>query len=204
MPGRLCGALFPTLIAGLVTAVHPSAQSGGPPGDVTFAKDIAPILQRSCQQCHRPDGVAPMALVSYEDVRPWAKAMKMRTSLGPHAGVMPPWFVEKELGIQRFKNDPSLSAEEISKIARWADGGAPRGNPADMPAPLNFDDTDQWAIGEPDLILKSKEVTVPASGPDWWGDIGLVPTGLTEDRFASAVEVREINDIPRTGGTKTV
>src|SRR5919197_6587956 len=91
MLARLCGALFLTAIAGLVTAIDPSAQSGGSPGDVTFAKDIAPILQRSCLQCHRPDGVAPMPLVSYEDVRPWAKAMRTRTGLGPHAGVMPPW-----------------------------------------------------------------------------------------------------------------
>jgi len=204
MLGRLRGALFLTLIAGLVTAIHPRAQSGGSPGDVTFAKDIAPILQRSCQQCHRPEGVAPMSLVSYEDVRPWAKAMKMRTSIGPHAGVMPPWFVEKDLGIQRFKNDPSLTAEEIAKIAKWADGGAPRGNPNDMPSALNFDDTDKWTIGEPDLILRSKEVTVPASGPDWWGDIGLIPTGLTDDRYVSAVEAREINDIPKGGPTKTV
>src|SRR5262245_16925024 len=113
MPGRLCGALFPTLIAGLVTAVHPSAQSGGPPGDVTFAKDIAPILQRSCQQCHRPDGVAPMALVSYEDVRPWAKAMKMRTSLGPHAGVMPPWFVEKDPAFRGSRTDRPLDPERL-------------------------------------------------------------------------------------------
>ena len=204
MLARLSGALFLGAIAGLLTTISPSAQSGGSPGDITFARDIAPILQRSCQQCHRPDGVAPMALVSYEDVRPWARAMKMRTSIGPHAGVMPPWFVEKDLGIQRFKNDVSLTAEEIAKIAKWADSGAPRGNPSDMPPALNFDDTDKWTIGEPDLILKSKEVTVPASGPDWWGDIGLVPTGLTEDRYVSAVEVREINDIPKSGPTKTV
>jgi len=204
MLARLRGALLFIAIASLLTAVNPRAQSGASPGDVTFTRDIAPILQRSCQQCHRPDGVAPMSLVSYEDVRPWAKAMKMRTSIGPHAGVMPPWFVEKDLGIQHFKNDPSLAAEEIAKIAKWADSGAARGNPNDMPAPLNFDDTDKWTIGEPDLILKSKEVTVPASGPDWWGDIGLIPTGLTEDRYVSAVEVREINDIPKSGATKTV
>src|SRR5438552_3161969 len=85
--------------------------------DVTFTKDVAAILQRSCQQCHRPDGVAPMPLVTYEEVRPWAKAIKMRTGLGPHAGVMPPWFVEKDLGIQHFKNDPSLSDAEIALIA---------------------------------------------------------------------------------------
>src|SRR5688572_25589510 len=96
--------------------------------DVTFAKDIAPILQRSCQNCHRPDGVAPMPLVTYEEVRPWARAIKTRTGIGPRAGVMPPWYVEKTLGIQHFKDDPSLSDEEVLKIARWADNGAPLGN----------------------------------------------------------------------------
>jgi len=192
------------VLASLGTGMNLSARSGDSPGDVTFTKDIAPILQRSCQQCHRPDGVAPMSLVSYEDVRPWARAMKVRTGLGPRAGVMPPWFVEKDLGIQHFKNDLSLSQEEIAMIAKWADSDAPRGNPAQMPAPLNFDDTDKWTIGEPDLVLKSKEVTVPAAGPDWWGDVGLVPTGLSEDRYVSAVEVREVNDIPKGGQIKTV
>ena len=102
---------------------------------MTFSKDIAPILQRSCQQCHNPDGGAPMSLTTYEEVRPYARAIKQRTAMGPRAGVMPPWFVEKNIGIQRFKGDPSLSDEEIAKIAKWADSGAPRGNPADMPPP---------------------------------------------------------------------
>ena len=101
--------------------------------EVTFTKHIAPILQRSCENCHRPDGVAPMSLRTYEEVRPWARAIKQRTGIGPHAGVMPPWYVEKNIGIQNFKNDPSLSADEIAMIAKWADSGAPRGNAADMP-----------------------------------------------------------------------
>ena len=117
---------------------------------------------------------------------------------------MPPWFVEKNIGIQRFKDDPSLSEEEIAKIAKWADSGAPRGNPADMPPPLDFANADKWTIGEPDLVLRSPEVIVPAVGPDKWGSLGLVPTGLTEDRYVSAVEVREVNDIPRGGTTNTV
>ena len=188
------------IFAGFVVAQGGLAQSA----DITFTKDIVPILQHSCQQCHHANGVAPMSLVTYEEVRPWARAIKERTSRGPHAGVMPPWFVEKDLGIQKFKNDPSLTDEEISKVARWANNGAPRGNPADAPPPLNFDDSDKWSIGEPDLVLKSKEVTVPATGPDWWGDVGLIPTGLTEDRYVSAVEVREVNDIPKAGPTKTV
>src|SRR5689334_2151651 len=107
--------------------------AGQTPSDITFSKDIAPVLQRSCETCHRPDGVAPMSLQTYEEVRPWARAIKQRTGLGPHAGVMPPWYVEKNIGIQKFKNDPSLSAEEIAMIAKWADNGAPRGNPDDMP-----------------------------------------------------------------------
>ena len=196
-------ALVPFVVA-LLTSTDPTAQSGSSPREVTFTKDIAPILQRSCQRCHNSSGVAPMPLTTYEEVRPWARAVKMRTGLGPHKGVMPPWFVEKDLGIQRFKNDVSLSDEVIATIAKWVDSGAPGGNPADMPPALNFDDTNKWTIGEPDLVLKSKEVTVPAVAPDWWGDVGLVATGLTEDRYVSAVEVREVNDIPKSGPTHTV
>ena len=83
-------------------------------------------------------------------------------------------------------------------------GKISRGRVGFMPTPLQFDTSDKWTIGEPDLVLRSPEVIVPAVGPDRWGDIGLVSTGLTEDRYASAVEVREVNDIPKTGGTSTV
>src|SRR5579872_1861903 len=195
------------LAAAAVVLFAPAAQQAQPgaaSGDVTFSKDVAPILQRSCQQCHHANGVAPMSLVTYEEVRPWARAIKLRTGMGPHGGAMPPWFVEKDIGIQEFKNDPSLSDDEISKIGKWVNNGAPPGNPADMPKPLNFDESEAWTIGEPDLVLKSKEVTVPATGPDWWGDVGLIPTGLTEDRYVSALEVREVNDVPKSGPTKTV
>src|SRR3954469_25029748 len=137
-----------------------SAQAPGGGQEVTFAKHVAPILQRSCQECHHGDGVAPMSLVTYEEVRPWAKAMKTRTALRSQRGAMPPFFVEKNIGIQKFKHDPSLTDDEIDKVARWADAGAPRGNAADEPTSLKFDDTDKWTIGEPDLVLKSKEVLV--------------------------------------------
>src|SRR5580765_5676676 len=130
------------------------------PTDVTFTRDIAPILQRSCQNCHHADGVAPMSLVTYEEVRPWARAMKTRTALRSQRGAMPPFFVEKNIGIQKFKHDPSLTEAQIATIGQWADSGAPRGNPADMPKPLDFDETDKWTIGEPDLVLKSREVLV--------------------------------------------
>src|SRR5271169_6510412 len=106
-----------------IAAASLAAFAQTPTGEVTFTKDIAPILQRSCQSCHRPDSVAPMPLMSYEDARPWAKAMKERTLLRNRQGVMPPWYIEKDIGIQRYKNDTSLTEEEISKIAKWADNG---------------------------------------------------------------------------------
>jgi mono/diheme cytochrome c family protein len=182
------------------SSVVVTAQSA-PAGDVTFTKDIAPILQRSCQNCHRADGVAPMSLTTYEEVRPYARAIKQRTGVGPHAGVMPPWYVEKNIGIQKFQNDPSLSDAEIAKIAKWADSGAPRGNPADMPAPRVFADRNVWAIGTPDLIVKTTELEVKGNAPDWWGEIPRVSTGLTEDRYVTAVEVKEVNDVDTKNGT---
>ena len=182
-----------------------SAQQSSTATEVTFAKDIAPILQRSCQSCHRAGGVAPMALVTYEDVRPWARAVKTRTSIGPKAGVMPPWYVEKNIGIQHYKDDPSLSEEEIAKIAKWADSGAPRGNPADMPPPRSFASADTWNIGQPDLIVSTKDVLVKANSPDWWGEIESVPVNIPEDRYVAAVQIREVNDIPKDGsGRATV
>src|SRR5438309_1049397 len=125
------GVLVAAVLA--VTPFAVRAEQAAAEPQVTFTKDVAPILQRSCQNCHRPDGVAPMSLASYEDVRPWARAIKQRTSVGPRAGVMPPWYVEKNIGIQQFQSDPSLSDDEIALIGKWADSGAPRGNPAAMP-----------------------------------------------------------------------
>ena len=191
----LIGPAAPTVV---------SAQASAS-GEVTFAKDIAPILQRSCQNCHRPNGVAPMSLVTYEEVRPWARAIKTRTGIGPHAGVMPPWYVEKNIGIQGYKDDPSLSEAEIARIANWADSGAPLGNPADMPAARVFADDTVWRIGKPDLVVKTKDVIVKANAPDWWGEIESVAIGLDEDRYVAAIEIKEVNDVPNSGnGRHTV
>jgi mono/diheme cytochrome c family protein len=197
---------FAAAVALCTALVVQAQQSNAPSHEVTFAKDIAPILQRSCQNCHRPDGVAPMSLVTYEDVRPWARAIKLRTGVGPHAGVMPPWYVEKNIGIQQFKNDPSLSEDEIARIAQWVDAGAPRGNPNDLPPPRQWADDRTWQIGTPDLVLKSQELLVKGDAPDWWGEISNIPTGLTEDRYVSAVEVKEVNDVDTgsKGGRATV
>jgi len=192
---RLLTAFCVASAIGVAVPLTVTAQQSVVTREVTFSKDIAPILQRSCQNCHRPDGVAPMALVTYEDVRPWARAIKQRTSIGPKAGVMPPWYVEKNIGIQQFQNDPSLSDDEIAMIGKWADGGAPRGNPADMPPAKVWADNSAWQIGTPDLIVKSEDILVKGNAPDWWGEIKSIPTGLTEDRYVSALEIKEVNDV---------
>jgi len=199
-------ALLGGLSCGLVlltgTDARLTAQQAA--GSVTFTKDIAPILQRSCQNCHRPGSVAPMSLLTYEDARPYASSMKKRTALRNRQGVMPPWYIEKDIGIQHFKNDVSLSEEQIAKIGTWADTGAPRGNPADMPPPLTFQGEDGWTIGTPDLVVVTPSVTVKAVSPDWWGSAGFADTNLTEDRYVSAVEIKEVNDSRGKPGPNTV
>ena len=198
--------LFGAAIAGVVAplAVKAEQQAAAAP-EVTFTRDIAPILQRSCQNCHRPGQVAPMSLLTYEDVRPWARAMKQRTGLRDKAGVMPPWYIEKNIGIQHYKNDPSLSDEEVAKIAKWADTGAPRGDLKDMPPPRAFQDGASWHAGEPDLIIESPEITVKANTPDWWGEFPPTKIPLTEDRYVASVEIREVNNFAKdAAGRDTV
>ena len=165
------------------------AAPGDQPGNVrqtTFSRDVAPILQRSCQNCHRPGNIAPMSFLTYKDVRPWARAIKEKVVLRE----MPPWFIDRNVGIRHFKDDPSLSDEEITKITAWVDGGAPEGNPADMPRPRQFEDTDRWHIGKPDLIIQAPvAITMKPRSTDWWGNL-VADSGLTEDRYIKAVETK--------------
>jgi hypothetical protein len=157
-------------------------------GEVTFTKDVAPILQARCQVCHRPDTFAPMSLLTYEDARPWAKSIKLKVV----AREMPPWYIDKNVGVRHFKNDVSLSDEEIATIVKWVDAGAPKGNAADMPPPRKFEDSDTWHMGEPDLIVTlPKDQIVPAAGADRWIDV-LVDAGLTEDRYIKGIEIRPL------------
>ena len=193
------GAFFSAAALVLLLPGTVVAQEGG---EVTFSRDITPILQRSCQQCHNPNGGAPMSLVTYDEVRPYASRMARRTGIRDRMGALPPWYVEKDIGIQHFKNDPSLSDTEIATVAAWARNGAPEGNPADLPEPLEFPDDIGWKLGEPDLIVSTEEMLVEGTAPDWWGDITPTPTGLTEDRYVKSVEIREVNDVPRAGSER--
>ena len=168
------------ILSASVALIAVSAQ-----GQVTFTKDVAPILQKRCQVCHRPDTFAPMSLLTYEDARPWARSMKAKVV----AREMPPWYIDKSVGIHNFKNDVSLTDQEIATISKWVDSGAPKGDPADMPPPRKFDSADQWHI-RPDLIVTlPKDILVPGSVPDRWVDV-LVDTGLTEDRYIKGVELK--------------
>ena len=191
--GRLCdmvSAIPPLLTLMILASGGLGAQtsaSAAAQGDVTFTKDVAPILQRSCQDCHRPNAIAPMSLLTYEEARPWAKAIKEKVA----SRMMPPWYVDPNVGINRFKNDGGLSRQEIATIARWVDAGAPKGNPADMPPPIQFDD-DKWKIGTPDLVVPLPEdLLVRGRGPDMWKNI-VVDPGLTEDRYLQAVEAKPV------------
>ncbi len=152
---------------------------------VTFAKDVAPIVQRACQSCHRPGTVAPMSLLTYEEARPWAAAIKAKVA----SREMPPWHVVRNVGITKFKDDPSLSDEEIATIVTWADGGALQGNPADLPPPRHFPEEGVWHIGKPDLVVTATPYAVKAAGADWWA-VYTVPSNLTEDRYIKAIEAK--------------
>ena len=172
------------LVTPAITLAQPQPQPA-----VTFTQDIAPILQRSCLSCHNPGGIAPMSLVTFEDARPWARAIETRTSRRE----MPPWFVEKNIGIQRFKDDTSLSDREIDTVAAWVDGGAPQGNPADLPPPRADQNASGWTIGTPDLIVSSPALDIKPVAADFMTDIGPSPTHLSEDRYIQAIEVKEVS-----------
>ena len=173
------------LVITVATVPMKAGQSATGQAQITFTKDVAPIFQKSCQVCHRPGSIAPMSLLTYEDARPWARSIKQKIAVRE----MPPWFIDKNVGIQHFSNDRSLTDDEIATIVRWVDAGAPQGNPADMPPPRQFPDAETWQIGKPDLIVTlPKDFIVPATAPDQWPDI-LADPGLTEDRYIQGVQI---------------
>ena len=170
--------------ASAVTAPDPD------PDQVTFAGDVAVILQQSCQNCHRPGGIGPMSLMTYDEVRPWAQIIKLRVQTRE----MPPYHYDTEVGIQDIKNDWRLSEEAIRTVVAWADAGAPMGDPAHMPPPATFPDLNKFRLEEtfgrpPDVIVSSTPYDVPGMGADrWWRP--QVPSGITESRCIAGVETK--------------
>ena len=159
----------------------------------TFSKDVAPILQAKCQACHQPNSIAPMSLMTFQEARPWARSMRERVS----SRQMPPWHIDKSVGVQQFKNDMSLSDEQIDTIVRWVDGGAPQGDPKDLPPAKPPVTSNEWqgvidGYGAPDLVVKSSEYKMPAKHQDvWYRPSSDIP--ITEPRWIRMVEIRPSN-----------
>lgn len=163
-------------VAGIRTA------QTSPPAVPTFTKEVAPILFKHCASCHRPGDIAPMSLLSYENARPWAKAIREQVA----AGQMPPWHAVAPHGT--FSNDRRLSDQEKETLIRWVDGGAAQGNPKNLPPPPKF--ADGWEIGTPDAVISMPTAhDVPASGTIDYKYVEA-PTNFTEDKWIQAIEVR--------------
>jgi hypothetical protein len=163
------------------------------PAKPTFSKDVAPILQAKCQECHQPNSIAPMSLITYQDARPWARSIKERVATRQ----MPPWHIDRSVGVQKFKNDMSLTDEQVETIVRWVDGGSPQGDPKDLPPAKPLVTDNEWqavrdGFGKPDLVVKSSEYTMPAEHQDvWYRPMSDIP--LNEPRWVKLVEIRPTN-----------
>ena len=156
-----------------------------PVPSVTFNKDVLPILQKECQSCHRPGEVAPMSFLTYQDTRPWAKAIRGAVLTKK----MPPWFADPAYG--HFANERKLSESQVNTLVRWADSGAPEGAAKDRPEPVAF--VDGWNIGQPDKTYElPKPYLVPAEGTIEY-TYYVIPTGFTKDTWVAAAEVRPGN-----------
>ena len=159
------------LRTGLLILAAAAALLAAPPQDVTFHKDIEPIFQARCQGCHRAGEAAPMSLLTYQEARPWAKAIRQAVLTRQ----MPPWFADPAHGA--FANDRRMPQAEIDQIVAWADSGAKEGNPKDAPKPRTF--TDGWAMGKPDAVVElPMDFPVPASGTVEYTYF-VVPSGFT-------------------------
>src|SRR5712692_8004 len=151
----------------------------------TFHRDVLPILQKRCQECHRPGEIGPMSFLSYGEVRPWAKAIREAVLTRK----MPPWFAEP--GVGKFRNDIAISPAEIEMLVAWVDAGAAEGDPKDAPPPREF--FEGWRIGKPDLVLEMpEEYDVPASGTIEYTYV-IIPSGFTTDRWIERAEIRPGN-----------
>jgi len=179
------------VVAGNTVAVASTEADGcvigrRPDGDTptagrTYSRDIAPILQSRCQGCHRPGRIGPFALLDYDDARDWS-AMIREVVVERR---MPPWHADSRHG--SFRNRRALSNEEIETISSWVEQGAPRGDPADLPPPVEW--SDAWSIGAPDAIFAMpEEKKLPADGILQY-EYFVVPTGIDADRWIERAEV---------------
>jgi len=178
----IASGLSLTLVA-LCDAGHVVA-AGQAADTPTFYRDVLPILQKNCQNCHRPGQIAPFSMLSYESTRPWARSIKTKVE----SRQMPPWFADPH--VQEFSNNPSLTDRQVATIAAWVDGGAPAGDGKDAPPPVSWAENG-WTV-KPDYIIKGTPYTVPAHTPKEvieWATY-YVPSGLTKDTWVSSIEIK--------------
>jgi hypothetical protein len=167
-----------TVMIGAPQQAAAPASSAAP----TFSADVAPIMYAKCVACHRPGEVAPMSLITFKDVRPWAGSIREKVT----SRAMPPWHADRQYGT--FRNEQSLTQNEIDTIVKWANAGAPEGNPSRLPALPKF--PEGWQIGTPDAVFEMPTAyQVPAKGEIAY-QYFEVPTNFTEDRWMQAGEVR--------------
>ena len=157
----------------------------------SFSADIAPIMFDKCASCHNPDGIGPMSLLSYEQVRPYAGLISLKVQ----AREMPPWHLDKSTGIQAYKNDISLTDEQIDTIVAWVNGGMPEGSPTDLPPVPELPDGSEWQLssilGEPDFVVKSPPYTVKANAQDqWWLRDTTFEDVIDGPRYVRATELK--------------
>ena len=153
--------------------------------NITYTKDVAPIFFKNCAECHRAGEAAPFSVMSYKEVRPWAKSIREKVVNKE----MPPWHADAAVG--HFKNDRRLSQNEIDIIAAWVDGGAEEGAANNLPPAPKF--SEGWSIGAPDQVLQMKEeYTIEASGPDEY-QYFTISTGFNEDKYIQMAEARPGN-----------
>jgi hypothetical protein len=177
MRGFIILPCFAALAAGATTTTT----------QVTFNRDVLPIVQKHCQECHRPNQIAPMSFMSYRETRPWAKAIKAAVITRK----MPPWFADPNFGHFSEESERRLSQNEIETIAAWVDNGAPEGDVKDKPAPRVFA-AEGWGI-QPDIVFAMpKAYEIPATGTVEYTDI-VIPTGFTQDTWVSAAEILPSN-----------
>jgi len=166
----------------LIGLLCAAAASAGTTTQITFYKDVLPVLEKNCQSCHRAGEAAPFSLLTYKDARPWAAAMKEAVV----SRKMPPWYADPHVG--RFSNDRSLSKADIDTLVGWAESGAKAGEPSDAPKPVEF--TDGWTVGKPDYVVEMPaSFDVPASGTIDY-QYFLVPTNFKEDKYVRLAEAR--------------
>ena len=177
---RLTAAFF---VAAVFLLQWTTSASDKTTASVTFAKDVAPILYKNCATCHRAGEIAPMSLLSYKDVRPWAKSIREVVA----DRKMPPWLADPHYG--EFSNDRRLSQKEVDTIVAWVDSGAKEGEAKDLPAAPTFSDVG-WKFGKPDVVLPMTVVaSVPADGVVAYRHF-VVPTNFTEDKYIQYAEIK--------------